>query len=155
MIEIIETKDYKLLAELNEEVQTLHHTLQPEIFKPFDKEAITRHFETTVKNENVCAYIAKKNELTIGYIILYKMNFLDNPFQYARRFVLIDQISVIKDYKGNGVGKLLLDTAFVLAKDCNINCIELNHWTLNESARRFFKKNKFEYYNEKMWIRVN
>jgi hypothetical protein len=36
MIKVLETKDYNLIAEMNEEVQLLHHKLYPEIFKPYN-----------------------------------------------------------------------------------------------------------------------
>lgn len=151
MIKIVETKDYGLLAKLNEEIQTFHHKIQPKIFKPYNKEAIINFFKTTLNNENAVAYIAKENETTLGYVLLFKINFADNPFQYSRSFVLLDHILVLKNYQGKGVGKLLLETTFSFAKENNIDFVELNHWTQNDSARKFFSNNKFEYYNEKMW----
>jgi len=155
MIKVVETKDYSILAKLNEEIQTFHHSLQPKIFKPYDKEAILDYFKTTLNNENVFAYLAKDNETPIGYVLLFLINIAENPFQYSKSFILLDQILVVKNYKGKGVGKLLLDTAFSVARDYQINSVELNHWTLNESARKFFNKNKFEYYNEKMWRAID
>lgn len=151
MIKVLETKDYSLLANLNEEIQTLHHNIQPNIFKPYDKEPIINFFKTTLNAENVVAYVAKENETTLGYVLLFIVNFADNPFQYSRTFVLLDQILVLKNYRGKGVGKILLETTFSFAKENNIDFVELNHWTQNDSARKFFVKNKFEYYNEKMW----
>lgn len=151
MIRIFETKDYSLLANLNEEIQTFHHNIQPNIFKPYDKEPIRNFFKTTLNAENVVAYIAKENETTLGYVLLFIINVADNPFQYSRTFILLDQILVLKNYQGKGVGKLLLETTFSFAKEKNIDFVELNHWTQNDSARNFFAKNKFEYYNEKMW----
>ncbi len=151
MIKIIETKNYSLLANLNEEIQTLHHTLQPKIFKPYNLESITNYFKSTFSNEHVTAYVAQENEKAVGYVLLFVTNFADNPFQYSRRFVLIDQILVLKNYQEKGIGKLLLEATYSFAKKNKIDTVELNHWTLNESARKFFNKNKFEYYNEKMW----
>ena len=55
MIEIKETKDPILLATLNEEIQTYHHTIHPNIFKPYDKEAILSFFVTTLNSENTAA----------------------------------------------------------------------------------------------------
>lgn len=155
MIKIVQTRDYILLAKLNEEIQTLHHNIQPRIFKPYDKEAITNFFKKTLNNENVVAYVANGNGTTLGYVLFFIINFEDNAFQYSRSFVLLDHILVLKNYQGKGVGKLLLDTTFSFAKEKNINFVELNHWTLNDSARNFFAKNKFEYYNEKMWRTIN
>ena len=155
MLKVVQTKDYSLLAELNEEIQTFHHKIHPEIFKPYDKGAIIDFFKTSLNNENVVAFIAQENKITLGYILLFKIGFAENPFQYSRRFILLDQIAVLKNYQGKGIGKLLLGATFSFAKENNIDLIELNHWTLNDSARKFFGKNKFEYYNEKMWRAIN
>jgi len=154
VIKIVQTNDYGLLTKLNEEIQTLHHNIHPQIFKPYNKEAINNFFKTTLNNENVIAFIAQENETTLGYALLFKIYFADNPFQYARSFILLDQILVLNQYRGKGVGKLLLDATFSFAKENNIYFVELNHWTMNDSARKFFSKNKFEYYNEKMWISI-
>lgn len=151
MIEIVKTDDFSVLAELNEEIQTFHHKIHPKIFKPYNKETILNFFKTTVNSENAAAYLAKENGTTVGYVLLFNMNSADNPFQFAKRYVLLDQILVLKNHQGKGIGKLLLEAVFSFAKANNVNLVELNHWTQNDSARKFFNKNKFEYYNEKMW----
>jgi GNAT superfamily N-acetyltransferase len=154
MLKIVATKDCNLLAQLNEEIQTYHYAIQPKVFKPYNKEAIINFFETTLNNENAMAYVAKDDDTAIGYILLFKINVDANPFQYSRSYILIDQILVLKNHRGKGVGKLLLDTTYAFAKESNIVIIELNHWTQNDTARTFFIKNKFEYYNEKMWKEI-
>ena len=151
MIKISRTTDYGVLSKLNEEIQTFHHKIQPNIFKPYNIEAVSNFFKTTLMDENAVAYVAEVDEEAIGYILLFKIHIPDNPFQYSRRFVLIDQILVLNSFQGKGIGKLLLNTALTFAKENNFQSIELNHWTLNESARLFFNQNNFEYYNEKMW----
>jgi len=151
MIEILETKDYNLLAEMNEEIQLYHHQMQPNIFKPYNREAVRSFFRTTLTNENAVALIAKENETVLGYVLLFKIKFADNPFQYSRNYILIDQILVLKKYQLKGIGKQLLEATYTFAKSNYIENIELNHWTKNTIARNFFMKSGFEYYNEKMW----
>ncbi|MBL0317223.1 MAG: GNAT family N-acetyltransferase [Flavobacteriales bacterium] len=154
MIKIERTNDHITLSKLNEEIQTFHHNIHPNIFKPYDHEAVLNFFKNTLSSEKAIAFVAKENETTIGYLLLFTIHFADNPFQYARQFILLDQILVLKNHQGKGVGKQLLDAALAFAKEQNIETIELNHWTQNESARKFFGKNKFEYFNEKMWRAV-
>jgi GNAT superfamily N-acetyltransferase len=151
MIRVVRTKDHHALTRLNEEIQTFHHTIQPTIFKPYDKESVLNFFMTTLNREDAVAYLAEDNQTPIGYVLLFLMNIADNPFQYSRRFILLDQIVVLDTYRGQGVGRQLLDATIAFAKENSMTLIELNHWTNNESARQFFNKNKFEYYNEKMW----
>lgn len=151
MITLSETKDHLLLAELNEEVQNFHYNIHPNIFKPYNREAVGKYFETVIKNENAVAFIAKENDAILGYVLVYKIEFPENPFQYARSYVLIDQILVLKQHQGKGIGGMFLSAVYDFAQKNSVNQIELNHWTLNDSARNFFNKNKFTYYNEKMW----
>lgn len=154
MITIERTDDHVTLAELNEEIQTFHHSIQPGIFKPYNREAVLNFFKTTLSSEKAIAFVAKENETTIGYVLLLTINFAENPFQYARQYILLDQILVLKNHQGKGAGKLLLDAVVSFAKEQHMETIELNHWSQNESARNFFGKNKFEYFNEKMWRAV-
>lgn len=151
MVDVFETKDSALIAELNEEVQTFHHVHYPSVFKPYDKEAIANYFKSALANDNTIAFVAKEKDQTLGYALVFIVNFAENPFQYARKYILLDQVLVSKIYRSQGVGKRLLEKVFEFAKANGIGHIELNHWTLNDSARNFFCKNEFKYYNEKMW----
>lgn len=151
MIEIQETKDYNLLTELNEEIQTFHSENFPDVFKPYNKEAIAAYFKNVIVSENVVSFIAIDNGKAVAYTLINIVNFPENPFQYSRRYILLDQILVLKSHQSKGIGQKLLDAVFTLAKLKNINLVELNHWTKNESARVFFNKCGFKYYNEKMW----
>ncbi len=151
MINIVETTDYNLLARLNEEIQTLHNVLLPKIFKPYEQEAVIGFFKTSLNNENATAFVAFENDAPVGYVLLFIMNIPSNPFQYSRSYILIDQISVLQKYRGKGIGKQLLGASYAFAKAHYIEHLELNHWTLNDSARKFFSHHQFEYYNEKMW----
>lgn len=155
MIDIIETNDFALLAEMNEEVQTLHHHIQPNIFKPYDKESIRGFFRTTLEKENTTAFIARENGTVLGYILLFLIEFAENPFQYSRNYLLIDQILVVAEHQGKGAGKMLMNAAYEFAQSKNIKLLELNHWTANNKARDFFNKSGFEYYNEKMWKTID
>lgn len=151
MIEITETKDFCLLAEMNEEIQTLHHSSYPSVFKPFDKESVTNFFKLSLEKENAVAFIAQKNGAPLAYVLLFIIHFPENPFQYSRSYVLLDQILVLEQYRTMGIGKLLLEATFSFAQSKNIQLVELNHWSRNNVAGNFFRKSGFEYYNEKMW----
>ncbi len=143
MIKIVETKDYNLLAEMNQEVQLLHHKLYPDVFKPYDKSEIARFFEKELAKETTKAFIAMDGESCLGYMLLFIHRFDENPFQYKRNYLILDQILVKENVRSKGIGKLLLNEAFSFAQSNQINVVELSHWTLNETARLFFIKNGF------------
>ena len=150
-IQISKTNDYKLLASLNKEVQELHCSLYPNIFKPYNEQNVVSFFKEILAQKNAKAFVAYSGKKVVGYIVLFLKEVPENPFQYSQRFILIDQIGVKSEFRKNGIGKLLLDKATETAKEKHLKMIRLNHWTMNNDARDFFYKHGFSYFNENMW----
>lgn len=150
-IRIQETTDYSLLAELNEPVQMLHYSLYPDVFKPYDRSAVETFFVSLFREKEVGAFLAKRNETVMGYVIAIITDLPENPFQHARRYVELDQLLVLEDHRQQGVGKELLDAVVAFAREHGINRIQLNHWTMNAEARSFFNANGFSYCREVMY----
>ena len=47
----------------------------------------------------------------------------------------------------------LMRTARAAAAELGITLLALDVWTFNEAARRFFRRQGFEAYNERLWTR--
>lgn len=154
MIRISDTYNSALLAELNEEVQNLHHLLYPSLFKPYDRDDIAEALEEMLSREQFYVYTAYDDERPAGYVLFRIQKGKENAFQYAYTSIYIDQLSVKAKYRNRGIGGRLLKEIVLFAKASQIDLIQLDHWTKNEGARRFFQRNGFRYYNEKMELRV-
>ena len=152
MPKILQTNNTALLSLLNKEIQEYHHSIQPNIFKPYHPEDIKLFFDMTLQHPMNAAFVVMDKDEAVGYILLNIIETKENPFQFARRYLLIDQILVLKSHRKKGIGNLLVNHAIEFAKIHHIPTIELNHWSMNQTARGFFKKLNFEYYNEKMWL---
>lgn len=152
MIAIQPTKDPILLGSLCEQVQDLHHRLYPQLFKPYDRAGITAFFETLVVQENVKAFVATRNGEIAGHMLLLLHDKPESPFTYARRYVELDQILVLKEHRGHQVGEKLVAFAKEYAESLGISRIELNHWTANDGARAFFARSGFQYCKEVMFF---
>jgi diamine N-acetyltransferase len=153
-IQIRETNDAALLASLNEQVQQLHHELYPEVFKPFDPEAIADFFRSLFVEREAKAFLAVDGETVLGYVLLLVVDKKENPFQYERSYLELDQLLVLEEYRGQGIAKLLLEQTIAWAREVLLDRIELNHWTLNHGARRFFNANGFRYCRESMFMKL-
>jgi GNAT superfamily N-acetyltransferase len=154
MIAIKETTDAEFLADLNKEVQELHHKLYPEIFRPYVKEEIAKAIKKMLGGREAKAFVAYEGDEPAGYAIIFISRFNQNAFQVARSAMQVDQFAVLEKFRRKGVGKKLLGFLTELAKKEKLNRIDLNHWEKNDSARAFFGKNGFAYYNSRMFLDV-
>lgn len=69
MIEIVETQDSDLLADLNEPLQAWHYAMYPAIFKPYERASVQSFFKDTLKKDNVKALIAGSDGVAFGYAL--------------------------------------------------------------------------------------
>lgn len=151
MITIKETRDPAFLAELNKEVQELHHRMYPEIFREYDKEGITKAIRKMLDGREAKAFVAYVDDEPAGYAIIFISRFNQNAFQHARSAMQIDNFSVLQKFKRKGVGKKLIEFLVDMATKEKLSRIDLNHWEKNEEARAFFGANGFQYYNSRMF----
>lgn len=68
----------------------------------------------------------------------------DNPYTYAQRYVLIDQISVKPSEQGHGYGRKLIETVIQWTVDCGMASVMLNTWGFNAHAHGFFEAMGFK-----------
>ena len=134
-------KDSLLLSTLCMNVQQLHTQNHPDLFKmPQSPDFAVPFFEEMLLDDTKYIYIAEENGQALGYIFFKVVERDENPFLFARRYLLIDQISVRPKAQGQGVGKTLMQQVEVVASELGIPHIELGSWGFNTNAQGFFKK---------------
>jgi diamine N-acetyltransferase len=151
MIQVLETRDSQLLASLNEEIQRLHHDLYPAIFKPYNRISVLAAFDQLLTDPASKAFAAFREDKAAGYALITKKTKRESAFTYGYQLLYIDQLLVVRQDRSQGLGQVLLNRVYQEAQDLGIHRIELDHWTLNESARYFFEKAGFQYFNERMF----
>ena len=151
MITITETKDFKIIAELNADVQNLHATLHPEVFKPFNSVEMEKALENLLSDSNCYCYVVKLDKVAIGCAVFIIKEAKENAFHYNIKTLYIDQISVLPKYQRTGAGKILMQKAEQLAQENSLKKIELDHWTANTVAASYFRKNGYKLYRERLF----
>ena len=151
---LIKSKDHKLIASLNEPVQKLHHKLYPELFKPFDESAIEAYFENAVNNENSHFLICCDDEEPLGYIWFDEVRRSENAFRHSRDYVYINQVSVNEVHRGKGAGKLLFDSVIDFAAEKSIQLIGLDYWAKNKLAKEIYGKYGFNIEKEVAFFEI-
>jgi ribosomal protein S18 acetylase RimI-like enzyme len=150
MIIVKESKDSTLLAELNRDIQELHHEIVGEIFKEYSQKEWKKQFEEDVKKEGVYIYVAYFNEMPAGYIMVSAFEYSETVYRKKYKVINIDSICVAKKYQRKGIGKALMDKALEVSQKEKINRIELDYWNKNIIADSFFRGMGFEPFNTRM-----
>lgn len=151
MLTLTETRDFKTIAALNEDVQNLHARLHPEMFKPYNRAEMEKALEHFLADPNCHCYLVCQDGAAIGYAVFFIKEAKENAFHYTIRTLCIDQISVLPGHRGTGAGQLLMQKAEQLAQAHQIHKIELDHWSANVVAAAFFRKNGYRLYKERLF----
>jgi ribosomal protein S18 acetylase RimI-like enzyme len=154
-LKILRTEDPELVARLNHDVQNLHYEIEPELFKPFSLESMTHMFAGMLRDPAMSAYVAYVDETPAAYLVVAERTLDENAFRYAYKVLYIDQVCVNSGFKGQGIGKALVDFAKQLAKESQINRIEMNYWTKNNNSGEFFRSQGFTNFNERLFYKVD
>jgi len=147
---ILRTKDATLLAELNFSVQMIHHLINPVLFKAHAIEGVEAFFKSYLESDDVEAYVYRKGNQTLGYIMLACKATENSPMTHANTSLNIDHINVIESAKGQGIGKALVDFSKVIAKSKGIDRITMSYWIGNDQSGEFFEEQGFKAYNVRM-----
>lgn len=153
-MEIILTKDYRILAKLNGGVQNLHAELFPEFFKIHNIDEVTEFFKEVVNKPDHLFLLVKDEEEFVGYAWIEIKNSLENPFKKAFRTVYVHQINIVDGKRNNGYGSFIIHKIVSFARDHRITRIELDYWTDNSIAKNFYEKLGFKKFREHVFMEL-
>jgi GNAT superfamily N-acetyltransferase len=148
--------DAELLARLNAPVQQIHYEARPDVYKPA---AVTSEliadFHGRLAREDIGIFIGDLAGEPIGYIVTQLAQRDDNPYSYATRTLIVDQLSINPDQRSKGYGEALMQTAFDLAKTLGIGRVVVGVWAFNERAIAFYERQGFRARDIRMEARID
>lgn len=97
-------------------------------------------WEAQLARRDYAFHVAEADGAIIGYAKLGPMKL---PVETARRALLLDQIYVLKDRHGAGIGRQLLDRAIAEARRREAEELYLTVFTDNHRARQLYQRYGF------------
>lgn len=98
--------------------------------------------ECELKNNDSRFYIVMHNEEAVAYM---KLNFDKAQSEKGQNNTIeVQRIYVLKEQKGNHIGKRLIQKAIDIGRDNHLNYIWLGVWENNINAIKFYEKLGFE-----------
>ncbi len=147
--------DAEVVSRLNRHVQQLHAEALPWLFKAPGEGIDPRVFAELIARPDTHVFIGYADGEPAGYVAVQILSRPEQPLRYGMDVVVVDQIAVAPEHRGKGYGAQLLREAVALAEARGIRRVELDVWTFNENARRFFAGQGFRVFNERMALDID
>ena len=126
------------LIALNDQVQSPHISLFPDMFRPTDALAVDRWFKQQMDDAATSVLLAFENNRAIAYLVLRMDKRDSHVFEHARRCAYIDQVCVAVEFRNRGIARALIEEAKRRAAGKGMTRLELDVWSRNEEARTAF-----------------
>ena len=133
--------DARVLARLNGPVQALHAQAQPEFYKPPQvTPELVAHYEAELARPDVVIFIAEADGQPAGCAVAIIVDKPETPFNYALRYLTLDQISVNPEAQRRGIGTALVAEVVGLARRQGIDIVRLQVFDWNQEALAFYAR---------------
>ena len=130
--------DFSGIHKLIMQLHKLHVSKRNDIYKDIDPMNF-EEFKTELSNSNNIYLIAEFENEIVGICFSQIKEILNNKIIKNRKILHIEDICVDENYQKKGIGKKLYNQILELAKEKNIDDIELMVWGFNENAIKFYE----------------
>ena len=132
-------KDIPKLLDLLAQVDLVHHSGRPDVFKIGTKYS-SEELNVLLKDELRPILVATdENDAVTGYCFGIFQQHTDSAVLTDIKTLYIDDLCVDERLRGNRIGKELYEAAVALAKENGCYNLTLNVWSCNPSALRFYE----------------
>lgn len=132
--------DYEQVDQLFASELAHHAALLPHRFQLADPVMPRQWFLDVLADPNKTLFVALNESAIAGLILLVESFSQDDPIYRPRHYLYVDELAVQPQYRRQGIGRRLMDSAEELAADRNIPTIELNVWQANTQALTFYER---------------
>jgi len=150
-----QSQDIDGLIRLLRQIANLHHKNRPDIFVAEGQKYTKEALEDILKDKNRPIFVAVDgNNHMLGYCFC-KLQSPDHPVLKKQLTLYIDDFCVEETLRGQGIGKQLFDVVLSYAGEQGAYNIDLNVWSFNEGAIKFYESLGFSARSQAMELILN
>lgn len=133
--------DLDQVAQVFKEENRFHAELLPELFQVTDPIITVEWFEGILVDREKALYVAEaEGGRVIGVLLIEVQTSPNDPIFRPRRYAVVDEVAVLEEYRGQGVGRALMNQAHQWARDQEVSEVELQVWEKNPGAITFYRQ---------------
>ena len=135
-----EENDYPGIEKIMQQVQDMHVTWRPDIYKRGEIVLPYEVFKEAIYDKSFL--VAEINSQIVG-LLFFMIRHIENNVQVTRDILFIDSMAVAAGYRGQGVGRSLFAFVKDIKKQRNLDGIELQVNAKNLDARAMYERYGF------------
>jgi diamine N-acetyltransferase len=147
--------DLEAIVALSAFVQQQHADALPELFKAPTESQQTRDAFRDFLADSTSLMLVAEEAKPAGYLWAQFQNRPDGWTRFGMRLLYIQHMAVAPQFRRRGVGTLLLKRSVDIARQAGIKRVELDVWSFNSEAKRFYAEHGFEVFNERMAFKTD
>lgn len=133
-------KDIPKLLDLLMQVDMVHHSGRPDIFKGPATKYNADELKAILHDDATPVFVCVGAEdIPLGHAFCIRQQAKDDPVLTDVRTLYIDDICVDGAFRGRHVGKTLYDHVIRYAREQGFYHVTLNVWTCNTGAMKFYE----------------
>jgi ribosomal protein S18 acetylase RimI-like enzyme len=134
-------QDIQSINNLLMQTAMVHHNGRPDIFKPSGKKYSDEEIMELIADDSRPIFVAvDEADQVLGYAFCVFKQFFGREIMTEIIRLYLDDLCVDEDKRGMGIGTALFDYVVAYAKENGCYNVELNVWSFNEGAIRFYEK---------------
>ncbi len=134
------------INELRRQVNDLHVSGKPEVFKPGFCDELRDHIYTIWNDPRQEIAVAEQDGKLCGFAVLNHLYKPENPFMFERDFLDVDEFCVDAQCRRQGAGSAMIRFIRDYAREKGFRRVELNMWEFNREALAFYEATGFTTY---------
>lgn len=138
-IRFAHTTDIPGIIALLQQVGEVHHTIRPDLFRggaqKYDEAALLELLQDPVRP----IFVAVEGENVLGHCFCKREEIREHPIFHDRKELHIEDLCVDDACRGQHIGSALYAYVLDYAKSIGCNYVNLNVWSGNDSAMRFYE----------------
>lgn len=135
-----QVSDYESVEVIMKQVQVLHIGWRPDIYKECEVVLAYEEFLEAIKEETIL--VAVQEEKVVG-LLAFMYRHVGSDKQVSRDVLFIDAMAVDEEFRGKGIGHLLFDAVKKIAKEKQLDGIELQVNARNLQAKAMYESYGF------------
>lgn len=135
-----EKKDTARIHDLLEQVEWVHHTARPDLFRPGGRKYTDDELAAIMADDSRPIFVAvDEDDRVLGYAFCISQDHKGDHVLTDVRSLYIDDLCVDENIRGKHVGRFLYDFVVSYARERGYYNVTLNVWEGNDRAKRFYE----------------